>query len=442
MFDISPQIIALIMFGSLLLLLALGLPVTFALGGVGVMIIILAWGPEALAIAANNAWATMCFYTLVAIPLFFFMAMILQASGIAEDLFRSVRLWFGRVPGGLAIGVVFICTIIAAMTGLAGTGVITMGLLALPIMLKLNYNKTIAIGPVMAGGALGFLIPPSVIFIIYGALCGVSIGRLFLGGLIPGLILSALYILYIGIRCYFQPELGPPLPPEERVGWKEKILSLKSMFLPALLIMAVLGTIFLGICSPTEAAAAGAVGAVACAAIHRRLSWKMIKEAAYSTFRMSGMVMWILIGAYCFKAVFIGVGGPALARDFVTGLDVPPIFIIFLMQVSYMILGCFIEELPILMITMPAYLPIVADLGYDITWFGVLFIVNMQMAFLTPPFGFCLFYMRGVAPPEVTMGDIYRSILPFIPLQLTCVLLLMFFPQLALWLPDLVFGLR
>jgi len=439
MLDVSPLITALIMFGSLLLLLAMGLPVTFVLGGVAVMTILLVWGPHALAITAQNAWGTMLFYTLIAIPLFLFMAMILKASGIAEELFRSVRLWFGRVPGGLAIGVVLICTLIAAMTGLASTGVVTMGVLVLPIMLKLGYNKTIAIGPIMAGGALGFLIPPSVIFIIYGALYSVSIGRLFLGGLIPGLILATLYILYIGTRCYFQPNLGPPLPPEERVSLKQKILSLKSIFLPMVLIMAVLGTIFLGICSPTEAAAAGAVGAMVCSAINRRFNWAMVREAAYSTFRTTGMVMWILIAAYAYKAVFIGVGGPGIVGSFVSGLDVPPIFIIGLMQISYMILGCFIEELPILLITMPAYYPIVVGLGYDLTWFGVLFIVNMQMAFLTPPFGFCLFYMKGVAPPGVSMGDIYRSVLPFIPLQLIGLLLVMFFPQLALWLPDVVF---
>lgn len=438
MLDVTPTIAIFIMFGTLLFLLFTGLPVTFALGGVGIMSILLIWGSKTLGVVASSAWAVMEFYTLIAVPMFIFMAMILQASGMADDLFKCMRLWSGGMPGGLAMGVVFVCTIIAAMSGISATGVVTMGILALPLMLKLGYNKTIAIGPILAGGALGFLIPPSISFIVYGALTEVSIGKLFLGGLIPGLMLSTLYVSYIGIRCRFQLELGPPLPPEERVGLKGKILSLRAIFLPAVLIFLVLGTIFMGICSPTEAASAGAGGAIACAAIHRRLSWTMIKEAGYTTFRITGMVMWIMISAYCFKAVFTGIGGPALARDFIGGLEISPIAVILMMQLSYMFLGCFLEEMAIMMITLPVYVPIVVSLGFSPLWFGVVFIVNMQMAYLTPPFGFCLFYMKGVAPPEVTMGDIYRSIIPFIPLQLTVVLLVVFFPQLALWLPKLI----
>lgn len=439
MIEASPLIAVIIMFSSLLVLLALGVPVAFALGGAGVMCILLLWGPQALSITVQSAWTTMLFYTLIAVPFFVFMAMILQGSGIADDLFYSMRLWFAGVPGGLAIGVVFICTIVAAMTGISATGVVTMGILALPIMLRLGYNKTIAIGPILAGGALGFLIPPSVAFVLYGALVHVSIGRLFMGGIIPGLILSFLYIAYILVRCSFQPKLGPPLPPEERGTFRQKVFSMRSLVLPAVLIATVLGTIFAGIASPTEAAAAGAVGAVACAAIHRKLSWVMFKEATMSTFKISGMVMWILIGAYVYKAVFFGVGGPALVREFLGTLPVAPVVIIFMMQASFMILGCFLSELPIMMMTLPAYIPVIEMFGYSKIWFGVLFLVNMQMAYLTPPFGFCLFYMKGVAPKEVSMGDIYRSILPFIPLQLICLLLVMFYPQLALWLPDLVF---
>ena len=441
MIEASPAIAVMIMFISMLVLLALGLPVVFALGGAGVMCILLLWGPQALTITVQSAWMTMLFYTLVAVPFFVFMAMILQGSGIADDLFHSMRLWLAGVPGGLAIAVVFICTIVAAMTGISATGVVTMGILALPIMLRLGYDKTIALGPILAGGALGFLIPPSVAFVLYGALVHVSIGRLFMGGVIPGLILSLLYVAYIVIRTSFQPNLAPPMPPEERGTFRQKVVSLKSLVLPGLLIATVLGTIFLGIASPTEAAAAGAVGAVVCAAIHGRLNVAMFKEATISTFKVSGMVMWILIGAYTYKAVFFGVGGPALVREFLASVPVAPIVVIFMMQVSFMILGCFLTELPIMMMTFPAYIPVIELFGYDKIWFGVLFLVNMQMAYLTPPFGFCLFYMKGVAPPEVSMGDIYRSIVPFIALQFVCLLLVMFFPQVALWLPDLVFGL-
>jgi len=442
MIEASPLLAVIIMFSSLLVLLALGLPVVFALGSAGVMCILLLWGPQALSITVQSAWTTMLFYTLVAVPFFVFMAMILQGSGIADDLFYSMQLWFAGVPGGVAIGVVFICTIVAAMTGISATGVVTMGILALPIMLKLGYNKTIALGPILAGGALGFLIPPSVAFVLYGALVHVSIGRLFMGGIIPGLILSFLYIAYILIRCTAQPKLGPPLPPEERGTLRQKVASLKSLALPGLLILLVLGTIFAGIASPTEAAAAGAIGAVVCAAIHGKFNLSMLKEATLSTFRTSGMVMWILIGAYVYKAVFFGVGGPSLIRDFLGSLSVAPLAIIFMMQISFMILGCFLTELPIMMMTLPAYIPVIEMLGYSKIWFGVLFLVNMQMAYLTPPFGFCLFYMKGVAPPEVSMGDIYRSILPFVGLQLACLILVMFCPQVALWLPGLVFGAK
>jgi tripartite ATP-independent transporter DctM subunit len=438
MLDVSSEIAVLLLFGTLLLLLFLGLPVSFALGGVAVLGMVLIWGAKTLGILATSAWAVMDFYTLIAVPLFIFMAMILKAAGIADDLFTTVRLWFGRVPCGLAIGVVFICTILAAMTGISGTGVITMGILALPVMLKLNYNKTIAIGPILAGGALGFLIPPSISFIVYGALTEVSIGKLFLGGVFPGLILSFLYVSYILIRGRFQPELGPPLPPEERGTMVQKIISLRSLLLPGALIMAVLGTIFMGIASPTEAASAGAAGAIACSAINRRFNWPMIWDACYETFRITGMVMWIMIGAYAFKAVFVGIGGPEFARNLVLGLEVNPLFVIAMMQLSYMFLGCFLEEMAIMMITIPAFVPIVTALGFSKVWFGVLFLVNMQMAYLTPPFGFCLFYLRGVAPPGVSLADIYRSILPFIPLQLTCLILLLFFPQIALWLPSVI----
>jgi len=309
-------------------------------------------------------------------------------------------------------------------------------------MLKKGYNKTIAIGPIMAGGALGILIPPSVSFIIYGMLTRSSIGRLFAGGLIPGLILSFLYVSYIGIRCYFQPHLGPALPLEERASLGKKIALSRGVILPILLIIAVLGSIFLGIASPTEAAAIGAAGAIACAAIHRRLNWQVLKETCYRTVRITGMVMWIVFGAFCFSSVFIATGGPELVKEFMLGLEVKPIIIILMMMVSYFILGCFVGEITILMVTMPIYFPIFLGLGYDPVWFGVLFMINMQMAYLTPPFGYCLFYMKGAAPPGVTMGDIYRSIIPFIGLQWIGLLAVLFFPQLALWLPEVVFGLK
>ena len=430
-----------VLFAGLGLGVIFGLPMAFTLGGSAMITAFFFWGPATLYAAASSTYGMARNMVLIAMPLFIFMAAVLERSGVADDLFAAMRQWLGPLNGGLAMAVVLICTVIAAMSGVTTTGVVTMGLIALPIMLKLNYDKTIAIGPILAGGALGILIPPSCTFIIYGMLTRTSVGKLFAGGVIPGLILSFLYVSYIGIRCYLKPKLGPALPEEERGSFRQKIILSRGLVLPILLILAVLGSIFAGIASPTEAAAVGAAGAIVCAAIHRRLDWQMLKEAAYRTFRVNGMIMWILFGAICFANVFIATGGPDLARAFVEGLEVDPIYIILMMQVTYMILGCFVDEITMLLITIPTYMPILTHFGFDPVWFGVLFLVNMQMAYLTPPFGFTLFYMKGVAPPGVTMGDIYRSIIPFLPLQLIVLLLVLFIPKLALWLPTVVFQL-
>lgn len=442
MIDVSPAMIFAIMGVASVVIILSGLPIAFGLGGVAVACIFLLWDPQVLPIVASTLMTATDMYLLVAVPFFVFMAMILQGSGIAKDMFVSVRLWLGAVPGGLAIGVIFMCTILAAMTGLVATGIILMGIMALPLMLRLKYDKGLAIAPIMVGGSLGPIIPPSVSFIFYASITRVSIGKMFAGGLIPGLMLSALYTAYIGIRCYFKPELGPPLPLEERGSFKEKVLSLKSLVLPVIIIMVCLGTILMGICSATEAAAGGAVATLICAAIYRKLNWALIKEACYTSLKISSMVIWIVIGAFCFKAIFIGVGGTRVAVDFVTGLEVSPITVIIMMQISYIFMGCFMDCWAQLLITLPVYLPIVMGFGYSPIWFGILFFVNSTMADITPPYGFSLFYMRGVVPPEITMGDIYRSILPFLPLQLTVVVLLVFFPQLALWLPNLLFVLK
>jgi len=431
-----------ILFGGLFVGLVFGLPMAFTLGGAAIVAGFIFQGFTIVDLVIRSTYGPMTNLILVALPLFILMASVLEKSGIADDLFTAMHQWTGPLRGGIAIAVVGICTLIAAMSGVSTAGVVTMGIIALPIMLRKGYNKSIAIGPILAGGALGILIPPSTTFIVYGMLTRTSIGRLFAGGIIPGLILSFLYMSYIGIRCYFQPQLGPPLPKEERVSLVEKIKLSRGLILPILLIVSVLGSIFGGIASPTESAAVGALGAVICAAIHRRLNWTMFREAAVRTASVTGMVMWILFGAFCFASVFISTGGPTAVKEFVTGLDVPPIFVIFLMQVSYMILGCFMDEITILFLTIPIYMPILVGFGYDPVWFGVLFIVNMQMAYLTPPFGLTLFYMRGIAPPGVTLMDIYRSVIPFVGIQLIVLILVLFFPPLSLWLPDVVFGLR
>jgi len=431
-----------ILFGGLVFGLILGLPIAFALGSSSIIAAWIFMGPESLSFVARNTYGAMRNLSLVAMPLFIFMACVLERSNVVDDLYSAMHQWMGSLRGGLAMATVLIGTVIAAMSGVAAAGTVTMGLVALPIMLKRGYSKSMAIGPILAGGALGILIPPSCGFIVVGWLTKTSIGRLFAGGLIPGLVLAFLYVAYIGIRSFFQPHLGPTLPPEERASWREKIVLSRGLVLPVLLIAAILGSIFLGIASITEAAAVGAAGAIVCAAIHRKLDWQLLKEAACRTMAVNGMIMWIIFGAFCFSTVFISAGGPQLVEEFMLGLEVKPIIIILMMMLSYFILGCVVDDITMLMLTIPIYLPILLALGFDPVWFGVLFMINMQMGYLTPPFGYCLFYLKGVAPPGVTMGDIYRSILPFIGLQWIGLLAVLFFPQLALWLPNTVFALK
>lgn len=431
-----------VLFGGLALGLVFGLPMAFTLGCSAIFAGVVYQGPSIFPVVVRNTYGPMLYLVMVAVPLFIFLAAVLERSGIADDLFAALHQWFGPINGGLAMSVIAICAIIAAMSGVSTAGVVTMGMIALPIMLKKGYHKTIAIGPILCGGVLGILIPPSVSFIVYGMLTHTSIGRLFAGGIIPGLILAMLYISYIGIRCFFRPQDGPALPPEERASFVEKLKLSRGLILPILLIFSILGSIFAGIASPTEAAAVGAFGAVLCAAVRRRLTLQLLKDAALRTVTVNGMIMWILFGAFIFAATFIQTGGPTVVKDFVLSLTVAPIVVILVMQISYFILGCLVDEITILFITIPIYMPILVGLGFDPVWFGVLFIVNMQMAYLTPPFGFTLFYMRGIAPPGVTLMDIYRSIIPFIGLQWIGLLIVLFVPQVALWLPNSVFQLK
>jgi len=422
--------------------LFLGFPMAFTLGASSAVAALIYGGPKMLSFTATQVYSGMTSSVLIAIPLFVFIASLLERSGIAHDMYKAVQQWLAPLPGALAIATVGVCTIIAAISGIAAAGVVTMGIIALPIMLRHGYNKSIAIGPIMAGGALGILIPPSVVFVLYGMLTKTSIGRLFAGGLIPGLILASFYMIYIGIRCHFKPELGPPVPPEERVSLKEKVSLGKGLILPIILILAILGSIFLGIASPTESAAIGAAATIACVAIRGKLDWTLLKQACDRTLVVSCMIMWIIFGAKMFSCIFISLGTARLIQEALMGLQIAPILLIVLMQLSYLLLGCITEEVTMLCLTVPIYAPILSALGFDPVWFGVLFLLNLQIGYLTPPFGYCLFFMRGIVPPGISITDIYRSILPFISLAWCVVLLVLFFPQLALWLPNIVFGLK
>lgn len=432
--------ITVIMFAAMLMLMTTGFPISFGLASVGVISGFFLWGPSSLDIVYFSTMDVMKNFLLIAVPLFVFMGYILHESGIANDLFDTVQKWAGGLRGGLGMGTIVICAIMAAMVGISGAATLSMGVVAVPAMLNRNYDKKIAIGLVQAGGALGFLIPPSMMMIMFAFISGVSTGKLFVGGVIPGLLLVTLYILYIRIRSHFQPSIAPGLKPEERATWGEKIVSLKSLILPGILIIGVLGCIFFGITSPTEAAAVGAFGSLLCAAVRKNLSWRMLKSCALNTLNLSAFTAYIVIGAIIFSKVYTGLGATAMIKAFVTGVDVSPWVILIIMQASFFLLGMFMDDIAILFMTMPIYVPLIIVLGFNPVWFGVLYVVNMQMAFITPPYGVNLFYMKAVAPKGVTMDDIYASVIPFIIIQAIALVLLMLFPDLILFLPKLLFS--
>lgn len=434
----SIEIITVLLFGALILLLALGLPLAFVLGGVGVVGSYLLWGDRGLYLITTQAYASMGKFTLLAIPLFIFMAMILERAGVADDLYTLMHRWMGPLPGGLAIGTVIICTIFAAMSGISGAATVSMGIIALPAMLSRGYDKTIAMGCISGGGALGILIPPSVPMILYATLTGVSIGGLFAGGIMPGLLLAALFILYIGVRCHFQPNLGPPLPVEDRVSWREKFISLRAVLLPIMIIIMVLGSIYAGVCTATEASALGCVGAIISAVVYRKLNWTLIKESCFRTAALTALIIWILIGAYGFTAVYTGTGAHVLMEHIMMSIPGGRWAILITMQIIFFILGCILDPVGIIMICTPVFVPVITALGFDPLWFGVLFIMNMEMGYLTPPFGFNLFYMKAIVPKGITMTDIYRSIVPFVILQGIGLIIVIIFPEIALWLPKLM----
>jgi tripartite ATP-independent transporter DctM subunit len=429
-----------ILFATFAFFLFTGLPLAFVLGGLALFFSFFLWGPDSMLLVVVQTWDTMSNYYFVAIPLYIFMANVLQRSGVIEDLFTAMQVWFGPVRGGLAIGVVIICTLMAAMTGIVGAAVASMGILALPEMLNRRYDKKLALGTICAGGTLGILIPPSVVTVVYAVTAGLSIGKLFIGAIGPGLLLSGLYLFYIAIRCWINPSLGPAPPPEERarVTWGKRIKVLRSVALPTLLVVSVLGTIYFGIATPTEAAAVGCVGALFSAVVYRRLTGDLLIQSTYTTATVTCMILWITIGARCFISVFTAIGGGDLVTHFVTGLDLNRWVILILIMGLLTILGCFLDEIGIILLCVPIFMPIILRLGFDPIWFGLLFLVNSQTAYISPPFGYTLFYLKGVAPEGITMGDIYRSIIPFIFLQIIGLAICMVFPEIMLYLPSLM----
>ncbi|MBP1706495.1 MAG: transporter permease DctM/Q [Chloroflexi bacterium] len=427
-----------ILFVGLIVVIATGLPVVFVLGGTSLIIALFLLGPDMLGMTVNAMFSVMNNFGFLAVPLFIFMAAILERSGVADDLYEMMHKWFGGVPGGLAMGTVVICTIFAAMSGVSAAGIVAMGLIALPNMLKRNYDKTIAIGCVAAGGGLGQLIPPSSMMIVWALTAGESIGQMFMGGIIPGLILAVFYIIYIAIACRIDPKKGPPLPKEERASWSEKLATLKAVILPIFLILAVLGSMFGGIATATEAAAIGSLGAVICALIYRRFTWQNFIKSNLDTFKLVCMVCWIVSAGITFGNVFAAVGGQQFIIGALNSLGLNRWVILIGIQLIYLFLGCLMDPWAIMILSIPIFVPLMHNLGFNTMWFGVLFIINMELGFLTPPFGPNLFYMKAIVPKGITTVDIYKSIVPFISLQALCLAICMAFPITITFIPGLL----
>ncbi|MEO1019486.1 MAG: TRAP transporter large permease subunit [Pseudomonadota bacterium] len=438
--DIPIEWLTLLMFGSLIVLLMAGLPLAFVTGGLACVFLFLVGDAQMLNIVPSRIFPLMTNYQLSAIPLFIFMAAMLERAGIIQDMFDVIYKLLGGIRGGLASATIVASTLLAAMVGVIGAAVVTMGIIALPAMLRRQYDPKIAMGAIMAGGTLGILIPPSILAIIYAVVAEQSVGELFIGSVIPGLMLSGLYILYISLRCWLQPSLGPALPVDERISSAEKLLLLREMIAPILLIALVLGVIFTGVATPVEAAGIGTFGSFMVAALHRRLSWPTVREACLTTLKASSMVLWIIFGATVFVGLYVVEGGQRFVADTLAATGLGPWGILIVMQIILIALGMFLDWVGILLLCVPIFVPIIKELGFDPLWFGVLYLVNMQMSFLSPPFGYALFYLRGVAPPEIPMSDIFRAALPFLGLQLVGLVLCMVFPGLITWLPSLVYG--
>jgi tripartite ATP-independent transporter DctM subunit len=448
--EIGIEWLTLIMFGSLVILLMAGLPLAFVTGGLACVFLFVLGDARALNLVPSRIFPLMTNYQLSAIPLFIFMASMLERAGIINEMFDVIYRVLGGVRGGLAAATIIASTILAAMVGVIGAAVVTMGIIALPAMLNRGYDPKIAMGSIMAGGTLGILIPPSILAIIYAVVAEQSVGELFIGAVIPGLLLSGMYVAYVILRCTINPEMGPPIPVEERISTAAKIRLMGNMSAPIALIVIVLGVIFTGVATPVEAAGIGTFGAIIVAAIHRKLDWQTLREAALTTLKASAMVIWIMFGATIFVGLYVLEGGQEFVQNALQSTGLGPWGILIIMQLVLIILGMFLDWVGILLLCVPIFVPIIKALGAPafglsdpddlVLWFGVLYLVNMQMSFLSPPFGYALFYLRGVAPPEIPMGDIFRSALPFLALQIVGLLLCMLFPEIVIWLPRLVYG--
>jgi tripartite ATP-independent transporter DctM subunit len=439
----SYELIAILIFSSMMLMLLTGQRVFGAIGGVATLFALLLWGKGAAEMPFNAAFALLNWYPLLTLPLFIYMGYMFSESGIASDLYRMFHVWFGPVNGGLAIGTMGLMVAVSAMNGLSVAGMAIGASLALPEMLKRNYDKVMVTGVIQAGSSLGIMVPPSVVLVLYGMIARQSVGQLWLAGVFPGFLLAGLFMAYIYIRCRLQPHLGPTLSKEEleTITWAQKLRLLRAGIVPLVIIFAMTGLFLLGFTSLVQCSAAGATATTLAALVKGRLSRRVLDETLKNTLSVSCMFMWVILAALCFGAVFDGLGAVhAIKSLFIERWGLSPFGVLVMMQLSYILMGMFLDDTAMLIIVAPLYVPLVISLGYNPIWYGVLYTITCQIAYMTPPFGYNLFLMKAMAPKEVSLADIYRSIIPFVLVMMVGLVIVMLFPGIALWLPKLYFG--
>ncbi len=432
-----------VLFGLILVIILFGYPVAFTLGGLSVLTGLIVYDVDFFYLVSLRIYGTMNNFVLLAVPLFIFMGIMLEKSGIAENLLETMALLFGRFKGGLAISVVVVGAMLAASTGIVGATVVTMGLISLPTMLKRGYSAGLATGTIASSGTLGQIIPPSVVLVLLGSVLNISVGDLFTAALIPGILLVVFYLLYIVGMAFVRPEKAPPMPAEEIKAFRQgdtfsKVF--KAFLLPFLLILAVLGSIFAGIASPTEAAGVGAMGAMLLTVVQKKFNLGILKATMLETTYLTCMVFIILVGATSFSLIFRALGGDQTLIQMITQAELSPALFLFVVMVAVFIAGFFIDFIEIIFIIVPVVAPIFVALGIDLLWVGILLAINLQTSFLTPPFGFSLFYLKGVAPPEVKTSDLYRGIIPFVIIQLIFLGMIVAFPEIVTFLPEYLKG--
>jgi len=439
----SYELIAILIFTSMMLMLLTGQRVFGAIGGVATVFALLLWGKGAAEMPFNAAFALLNWYPLLTLPLFIYMGYMFSESGIASDLYRMFHVWFGPVNGGLAIGTMGLMVAVSAMNGLSVAGMAIGASLALPEMLKRNYDKVMVTGVIQAGSSLGIMVPPSVVLVLYGMIARQSVGQLWLAGVFPGFLLAGLFMAYIYIRCRLQPHLGPTLSKEEleTITWGEKLRLLRAGIVPLVIIFAMTGLFLLGFTSLVQCSAAGATATTLAALVKGRLNRRVLDETLKNTLSVSCMFMWVILAALCFGAVFDGLGAVhAIKSLFIERWGLSPFGVLVMMQLSYILMGMFLDDTAMLIIVAPLYVPLIISLGYNPIWYGVLYTITCQIAYMTPPFGYNLFLMKAMAPKEVSLADIYRSIIPFVLVMMVGLAIVMLFPGIALWLPNLYFG--